>query len=72
MLATMPINKMNKLEKLEAMEYLWKDLCHEKSSIQSPVWHEEVLKDTEKRFNSGIEQPVDWSIAKQKLRNSFE
>lgn len=34
--------------------------------------HNDVLKETEQRFVSGLEQPVDWTTAKQKLRKRFE
>ena len=66
------INKMSRTEKLQAMEALWIDLSEEESSVDSPSWHSDVLKETEQRVASGLESPVDWTQAKQELRKRFE
>lgn len=34
----------------------------------SHAWHRDALRDTERRYEAGHEQPVDWADAKQKLR----
>ena len=72
MIDTMQIKQMSKIEKLQTMEFLWKDLSNEASSLTSPSWHKKLLDETESRFKKGLEVPVDWSIAKRKLRNEFE
>ncbi len=69
---TLELDKMSRSEKLETMEMLWEDLSRDDASIESPSWHDDVLKETEQSFISGLEQPVDWTMAKQKLRKRFE
>lgn len=69
---TLELDKMSQAEKLQAMETLWVDLSKDESGIESPSWHGDVLKETEEKVTSGLESPVDWTTAKQELRNRFE
>ena len=66
------IKRLSHIEKLKVMEALWKDLSDEEEQYDSPAWHEDALKETENRMNSGIEEIVDWDIAKKNLRKKFE
>lgn len=50
------------------MEELWESLGGEGTRLESPAWHGEALRETEQRYGAGQEQPVDWAIAKQELR----
>lgn len=34
--------------------------------------HEDALKETEAGMNGGVEEVVDWGIAKKNLRKKFE
>ena len=68
---TLEISKMSRSEKLQAMEAIWTDLSKDEASVESPSWHGDVLKETEKRIAAGLESPVDWNIAKQELRKRF-
>lgn len=72
MIDTMQIKQMSKIEKLQTMEFLWKELSNESTSLESPSWHKELLDETEIRFKKGLEVPADWSTAKRKLRNESE
>lgn len=63
---------MSRAEKLQTMETLWTDLSQDEASVESPVWHHDVLKETEQRVASGLEQPVEWAKAKKDLRKRFE
>lgn len=65
---TLELDKMSKAEKLQAMETLWVDLSKDETSIESPAWHGDVLRETEERVSSGSESPVDWTTAKKELR----
>ena len=69
---TLELDKMSKAEKLQAMETLWIDLSKDETSIESPSWHGDVLRETEERVSSGLESPVDWTVAKQELRKRSE
>lgn len=66
------IKQLSHAEKLKVMEALWKDLSSDEEMYNSPAWHEDALKETETRMNSGVEEIVDWGIAKKNLRKKFE
>jgi len=69
---TLPLDKMTTEDKIRTMETLWDDLCHNASDFQSPAWHEEVLKEREKRIEEGKEQFTDWDKAKKEIRESLQ
>jgi len=69
---TLDIDNMSRGEKLQTMETIWTDLSQDDSLIQSPLWHQDALKETEQRVSSGLEQPINWKKAKQELRKRFE
>lgn len=54
------------------MEAIWADLSKDDAQVESPAWHESVLKETEARVAAGQEQISDWQTAKRELRKRFE
>lgn len=66
-MSTLAIQRMSREEKLRTMEELWESLSRDSDHLESPAWHGDVLRDTEKRYEAGQEQPVDWDAAKQEL-----
>ena len=66
------IKRLSHTDKLRVMEALWRELSGDEEEYDSPAWHEDVLKETENRVNDGIEEVVDWDIAKKNLRKQFE
>ena len=60
--------QLPRAEKLRLMEALWDDLGHDGIEMDSPDWHEAVLRETEHRVASGEETPVAWDAAKRHLR----
>jgi len=69
MILASDIPKLSKLEKVTMMEMLWADLSSSTDTLDSPVWHRAELQETERRYLAGDEKPVDWSTAKEQLRN---
>jgi len=69
--ATLPLDKMTVAEKLRAMEMLWADLSRNEAQLESPAWHEDVLRDREARVKSGKESFMDWETAKKQLRDKL-
>lgn len=67
-MSTFAIKHMSWEEKLRAMEELWESLSAEDARLESPAWHDDALRETEQRYEAGQEQPVEWSTAKQELR----
>ena len=72
MVSTIQIAQMTREEKLQTMEALWADLSTDDANVESPAWHEEVLKETEARVADGREQITYWTTAKRELRKRFE
>ena len=72
MSSTLQIAQMSREEKLQALEAIWADLSKDDAQVESPAWHEDVLKETEARVAAGQERIEDWQTAKQELRKRFE
>ncbi len=51
---------MARPEKLRLMEALWTNLSLHEGEVESPAWHEAVLRQTEERRSAGLEEPIDW------------
>lgn len=60
----LPLNEMSAEEKLKTMEALWESLAADPASIESPGWHEEVLRERENKIASGETKFIDWEKAK--------
>jgi hypothetical protein len=72
MIALDQIKQLTHKEKLMTMEAIWDDLSTTPDQIESPDWHVEALKDTEARAAAGLEELIDWEVAKKQLRKEFE
>jgi hypothetical protein len=68
---TLNLKDMTTEEKLQAMELLWDDICRNIPNFSSPAWHENVLKEREKRLKEGKEKLLDWNQAKKDIRDSI-
>ena len=69
MITAAEIPMMSKVEKLSLMELLWADLAALPDELDSPAWHQAELRKTAAKVETGEEAPVDWSEAKNTLRN---
>jgi len=56
-------------EKLQAMEALWEDLSRNPDNLESPAWHEDVLREREERLASNEASVMDWEQAKAHIRS---
>jgi hypothetical protein len=65
---TLPLDEMTVQEKLEAMHLLWEDLSSSQDAIESPDWHEDVLRERSRDIAAGTAEFVDWETAKAALR----
>lgn len=68
MAVTLPISSMSREDKLRAMEALWADLSRDETLTDSPDWHGEVLRDTERLVRQGKARFSDWQSAKRRIR----
>jgi putative addiction module component (TIGR02574 family) len=65
---TLPLDKMSAEEKVRTMEALWQSLSADPGSVESPAWHEEELRERERKIESGESKFVDWEKAKTDIR----
>lgn len=68
----LPLDQMTTAEKLRVMETLWADLSRNEQEIESPEWHEQVLRERDERVRTGQESFIDWETAKQQLRDRLK
>ena len=66
------IHELPNIEKIKVMEFIWEELTLEENKYYSPKWHEDALRETEKRLAEGKEKFIDWNEAKQLLRNELK
>jgi hypothetical protein len=66
---TLPLHEMTLEEKLQAMEALWDDLSRNPETLESPSWHEDVLRERQQRIDSGEASFMDWEQAKAHVRS---
>lgn len=59
-------------DKLRLMEALWVNLSRPEAALESPVWHEAVLKERAALVKAGKATFVDWETAKQQLRERLK
>jgi hypothetical protein len=65
---SLPLNEMTVEEKLQTMEALWQSLSVDPAAIESPAWHEEELRERERKIDSGEAKFIDWEKAKVDIR----
>jgi hypothetical protein len=69
---TLPLDKMTTEEKLLALEEIWEDLCRLPDNIPSPAWHGSVLEERQQRVEEGSSAFVEWTRAKQNIRDATQ
>lgn len=62
------ISRLSFAQKLELMETLWAELTRNQKKLESPSWHEAVLKDREEALASGIVEISNWEEAKKRIK----
>ena len=51
------------------METLWDDLSRDPDTLESPAWHEDVLRERDEQVAAGEAEFVDWEEAKADIRS---
>jgi hypothetical protein len=49
----LPLSDYSYEQKLDLLQILWDDLTRNETVLESPDWHEEILKDREQAVSSG-------------------
>ncbi len=50
---TLEIEEMSTIDRLQAMEALWDSFLREKSEIDSPEWHRDILENRKRKIKNG-------------------
>ena len=71
MAIAIPLETMSVEEKIQVMEIIWDDLCHKADDMESPSWHEDVLREREEALQPGADEFIDWDLAKKNIRKKI-
>ena len=58
------LKKMSKAERIQAMEALWESMLYDDGEIETPDWHEHILKQRKKIIENGTAQLISISELK--------
>ena len=64
------LSKLTLAQKLDLMEAIWDDLAKHEKILESPRWHEQVLRDREEALAAGKATVSDWEEAKDRIRGN--
>jgi len=64
MISDKEIHEMPLDQKFRVMEAIWDDIRRSGADFPSPEWHGAELAKTERRRVAGLEEPMDWDVAK--------
>ena len=70
--STLPLENLSLSDKLLLMERLWDDLSRKPSELASPDWHGDVLAERLAAVQQGKTSFVDWTTAKERLRDRLK
>ena len=65
-----PITQLSFTQKLDLMEVLWADMAGDEKKMESPAWHEAVLKDRETALDAGKITVSNWEEAKERIKKN--
>ena len=63
------LTRLTFAQKLALMEALWADIADDENIVESPIWHEAVLKDRELALATGKTGFSDWAESKKRIQN---
>jgi hypothetical protein len=64
----LPLDQMSRADKSRAIDVLWNEFQPNKETMDSPEWHLTALKEPQKRYEDGLEIPMDLDEAEHQLR----
>lgn len=67
----LPLSELTVSQKLDLLETIWTDLIRDEESLESPAWHEAILRNREAAYESGKVGASDWEEAKEKIRKKI-
>jgi len=67
----LPLSQLTFAQRLDLMEAIWSGLAREEKTLESPAWHEAVLRDRKKALSAGKATISDWEEAKDRIRKNI-
>ncbi len=64
------VSQLTFAQKLNLMETLWDELTKDEKKLDSPSWHDEILKSREVSMKAGKVNISDWEEAKIRIRRN--
>jgi hypothetical protein len=61
------LSELTLAQKLHLMEAIWDDLVKNEQTLESPLWHEEVLRDREEALAAGKGIVSEWKEANDRI-----
>lgn len=52
-MTTAEIKKMKIADRLQMMETIWDSLLYDETDLESPPWHEDILKERKRKIEDG-------------------
>jgi Putative addiction module component len=69
----LPLEKLNPAQKWKLVQYLWEDLAtNHQDEIEAPAWHEEVLRERERKIASGEAKYVPLEEFAEQIRQKIK
>jgi putative addiction module component (TIGR02574 family) len=62
------LSELTLAQKLDLMEAIWDDLTRHDKTLESPYWHEQVLRDREEALAAGKATVSGWEDAKERIK----
>ena len=69
-MTSLEVKKMSLKERLRAMEILWASPIDEECEIESPEWHQDILKEREKKIKDGKAEFISLDELRSKRNES--
>jgi putative addiction module component (TIGR02574 family) len=66
----LPLAELTLAQKLDLIEVLWADITSDEKALESPAWHEDVLRDRQAALDAGKVPIHDWEQAKERIRRN--
>ena len=69
-LDTLSISELSLTQKLGLLESVWSELSKEDKNLNSPDWHENILKERESSLGSNQAKFSNWNEAKKRIKRN--
>ena len=66
----LPLAELTLAQKLDLIETLWDDIIKDEKALESPSWHQDVLRDRQKALEAGKASVRNWEEAKERIRRN--